>query len=588
MSPAEAQRGHRGRRGPAIGGVAYSVTFDSATARERTLKVGMTFSTSGRGPVLLSVPAWTPGAYELSYFARWVSNVTVSGDGKSLAWDKADHDTWRLHTNGARDISITFDVRADSLDNAMAWSRDDFAFFNGTTVFPYPEGEALDFAATVTVNTMPAWWVATGMPRAGAPHSFRATSYHDLVDMPFFVGRFDYDSALVSDKWVRLATYPARTLTGASRARLWDQLKRMIPPQIAVFRQVPFDTYTTLIVFDSAYGGASALEHQNSHLGIYSPFVIGSVLLPSITAHEIFHAWNVKRLRPAELWPYRYDEEQPTPLLWVSEGITDYYADLALVRGGVIDSTGFFGLTAGKISEIGAVPPVALEDASLSTWVHPVDGTGYLYYPKGSLVGLIIDILIRDASDNRASLDDLLRRLYEETYLRDRGFTTEQFWRTATAVAGGKDFGDVYARYVDGREPLPWNTVLPLAGLRLITDTLRQPSLGVTTLPDSAGILVTAVDSDGAVGVAGVQPGDYLISIGDIPVDDQDFGTKFRSAFGTRAGVPLPIRVRRDGEELALTGEARVQVELQPRIVADPAANAKAARIRAGILRGGA
>ncbi|HJU66230.1 MAG TPA: hypothetical protein VJ596_11160, partial [Gemmatimonadaceae bacterium] len=522
LACASVQRpGERSEPTPLIGDVRYMVTFDQATAARRTLQVSMTFTTGGERPIVLSLPAWTPGAYEITYFARWASNVAASGDGHPIRWEQADYDSWRIHPSGARNITLSFDYHADSLDNAMAWARENFAFFNGTNVFPYPEEETLDFAATVTIRTTPGWGVATGMQWTGAPFTYQASTYHDLVDMPFFVGRFDFDSTRVGDRWARLATYPPRALAGAPRARFWDQIQRMIPPQIAVFGEVPFDSYTTLVVFDSAYGGASALEHQNSHLGIYSPFVVGSVVLPSITAHEIFHAWNVKRLRPAELWPYQYAEEQPTPLLWMSEGITDYYADLALVRGGVIDSAGFFDLTADKIGEVAEAPPVALEDASLATWVLPADGTAYIYYPKGSLLGLMLDILIRDASDNRGSLDQLMRRLYEESYQHRQGFTTEQFWRTATAVAGGRSFADVYARYVDGRDAFPWSEILPLAGMRLLTDTTRELRLGVTTVPDPSGVLVTSVDPEGTLGAAGVEPGDYLVALGDIPVDDE-------------------------------------------------------------------
>ena len=119
--------------------------------------------------------------------------------------------------------------------------------------------------------------------------------------------------------------------------------------------------YTVMVIFEPSYGGGSALEHQSSHVGIYNPQFIGTPILPSITAHEIFHAWNVKRLRPAELWPYRYDQAQPTSWLWVSEGITDYYADLALVRGGIVDSTGWLDFTQQKVTEVAASPPVALE-----------------------------------------------------------------------------------------------------------------------------------------------------------------------------------------------------------------------------------
>src|SRR4029450_4957286 len=128
--------------------------------------------------------------------------------------------------------------------------------------------------------------------------------------------------------------------------------------------------------------------------------------------------------------PYRYDRWQPTPWLWVSEGITDYYADLALVRSGIVDSTVFYGLTGEKVQRVTEAPPTALEDISLSTSVHPVDGSDALYYPKGSLAGMLIDIMIRDGSDNRRSLDDVMRTLYQSTYKRGRGLTREALWPT--------------------------------------------------------------------------------------------------------------------------------------------------------------
>ena len=138
-----------------ISGVRYEVTFDSRTAPTRTLHVGMTFDVTGAGSVLLSLPAWTPGAYEISNFARWVSSFDATSGGKPLEWDKLDYDTWRVRTNGAKTVTVSFDYLADSLDNAMAWSRGNFAFFNGTNVFLYPEGRTTDFAATVTVKTDP-------------------------------------------------------------------------------------------------------------------------------------------------------------------------------------------------------------------------------------------------------------------------------------------------------------------------------------------------------------------------------------------------------------------------------------------------
>jgi predicted metalloprotease with PDZ domain len=569
----------------AITDVRYDVTFSPALGEQRRVAVAMSFTVAGNGPVIVSLPAWTPGAYELSNFARWVVDFAPTADGKPLPWDKVDFDTWRIRTNGAKTVRVEFTYVADTLDNAMSWARPDFLFFNGTNLFLYAEGRPLNAPATVIVHADPSWRVATGMSSVvGQANTFTASNYHDLVDMPFFVGRFDIDSAQIAGRWVRLATYPTGSVAGQTRQTAWDQLKRVIPPQVAVFGEAPWERYTLMQIVDSTFGGASGLEHQNSHVDIVAPQYVGSEFQPSLYAHEIFHSWNVKRLRPSDLWPYDYAHAQPTTWLWVSEGITDYYADLAEVRGGLVDTRGFYALTAGKINEVRASPAVALEDASLNTWAHPVDGTGYIYYPKGSLAGLLLDVLIRDASDNKRSLDGVMRSLYETTYKRGRGFTSAEWWNAVSQAAGGRSFASFNARYIDGREPLPWDSVLVLAGIRTTTD--RVPRLGVVTQQDPQGIVVVGVDEGSAAAAAGLKPGDYLVAVGDIAVEDQTFGAKLRAKYSTAAeGTALPIKVKRGAETLTLAG--RLQFAAGDVILdSDPRASAKAVRIREGLLRG--
>ena len=175
----------------------------------------MTFDVAGSGPVLLSFPAWTPGAYEISNFARRVMNFTPTAGDRPLAWDKFDYDTWRVQPGSARAITVRYDYLADTLDNAKSWSRPDFVLFNGTNLLPYPEGSDFNFPATVTVKTQPGWLVATGMKRGPAPGSYQEGNYHDLVDKPFFVGRIDVDSVQVENRWHHLATLSRRNLQRA-------------------------------------------------------------------------------------------------------------------------------------------------------------------------------------------------------------------------------------------------------------------------------------------------------------------------------------------------------------------------------------
>ena len=549
----------------------------------------MTFNVSGSDPVLLSVPVWTPGAYEISDYVRKAVNVSVTGEGGTPRWDKLDPDTWRVVPNGARSITIAFSYIADSMDNAMSWATREFAFFNGTNILPFPEGRSTDFTATVTIRTEADWQVATGMAPADAPRTFAASNYHDLVDMPFFIGALDVDSVRVGETMFRTVTYPKGVMRGADRDRFRDHLTRMVPPMVAVFGEIPVSSYTNLILFDSTMSGASALEHQNSHLGIYSPFIVDHEFLPSITAHEIFHLWNVKRMRPAEMVPYRYDRPQPTTWLWVSEGITDYYADVAQVRGGIIDSAQFLELVTEKMGEVATAPNVALEDASLSSWIRPVDGTQYIYYPKGSLAGFMLDIMIRDASNNARSLDTVMREVYQTTFRggNGRGFTAQDWWGAVSRAASGRSFTDFNARYIDGREPFPWSTVLPLAGLRMNVDSIHEPWIGLATNVDSAGVRVMEVEPDGAARVAGVEVGDYLLRVGDIAVTDPDFGARYRARYARRDGDRVPLVVRRGTEERTLTLPVRNRLRTVETVAFDRNASPKALRIRAGILKGG-
>src|SRR6185503_1380482 len=217
-------------------------------------------------------------------------------------------------------------------------------------------------------------------------------------------------------------------------------------------------------------------------------------------------------------------------------------------------------------------------------WIHPIDGTGYLYYPKGSLAGLMLDVLIRDASDNKKSLDDVMRSLYQSTYRKGRGFTAADWRNAVSAAANGKSFASFNARYIDGREPFPWDSILPMAGLRARQE--RVPRLGVFTQQDPTGIMVANVIEGSAAAAAGVQAGDYLMAIGDVMVEDQQFGAKLRVRYGASVeGSPLPIKVRRGNETIVLPGK----LQFAPGdiiIDADPAARPKAVRIREGILKG--
>jgi predicted metalloprotease with PDZ domain len=545
----------------------------------------MSFHVNGASPVVLALPAWSPGHYVLLWFARRVSQFTPEQNGSPLAWKKLDFQTWEITPRSAGTVRVSFRYLADAVDRAVAWTAPNFAFFNGTNVFLYPVGRGFNWPAQVAIRTEPSWRTATGMDPAPGVNAFLADNYHDLTDHPFYVGRFAIDSTQVAGKWIRLAFYPAATLTTARRDRTFGWLQKIFPAHTAVFGEAPFRNYTLFQRSDTVVN-SGGLEHQASQVDEVSTSELDAGYLPGLYSHEAFHGWNVKRLRPADMVPYRYDDAQPTTWLWVSEGVTDYYGALALVRGGIDADTAFFGFIADEIASIAGAPPTAVSDAALSPWISPTDGSGGLYYPKGGFIGFLLDIMIRDATDNRSSLDNVMRTLYNETYKRGRGFTSADWWREVSRAAGGRSFAEFARKYVDGRETLPTDSVLSLAGLQSRSDTVLAPRLGISTSVDSTGVRVIEVSSSGAAAAAGLRVGDRIVSIGDVAITNDDSFGVFRSRYAGTTLTSLPLVVRRGAESITLQLPVRLFTRVQTRVSPIPGASEKAVRIRTGILNG--
>ena len=359
------------------------------------------------------------------------------------------------------------------------------------------------------------------------------------------------------------------------------------------------DTYTVLQVAD-AHPNGGGLEHQDSQLDEISPDWMDLPLLPGFYAHEMFHSWNVKRLRPADMVPYRYDDAEPTAWLWEAEGVTDYYGALGIVRSGIGDSTGFFSAMAGAMTSVAAAPPTAVTDASLRPWIDPTDGSGGLYYPKGSNIGFLLDILIRDASDDRHSLDDVMRSLYQSTYKQHRGYTATDWWSAVSrrgrpgapmhfSIAG------VRRRFIEGRDPFPWDTILPLAGSRTAQDTMQVVRLGVSTATDSqGGVRVMYVAPHSAADTAGIKTGDRMTQLGDVAIQDPSSFEAFRRRYANASGTTIsasvvagPVHTGAGATPNAdVHVPIRTSLETTTRIEADPNASPKAARVRHGILTG--
>ena len=528
-----------------------------------------TFS-SPRDTVLLSLPTWTAGSYGIENYARWVHEVRAEADGLPAAWDKTDPSTWRIVAGSARTVALQFRTNPDSLDLSMSDIEPDFAFFNGTNLLVYHDAAGLDFASELDVEVPRGWNIATGLDEL-APGRYRADNYHDLVDAPFFLGHFAMDSVLADGRYVRLAVHPDSALTPAVWDSVSDALRRLAVQQNRIFGGPPYRSYTVLFLApfrEMQWGGG--LEHHNSQLdAIAAPLFapnratghLGDFTRP-LLSHELFHLFNVKRIRPAELWPYDYSREQPTPLLWWSEGVTDYYSDVTLARSGLWTPAAFVRSTQDKIAQVeDAAEIVSVEDASVDTWVKPtfVDESQY-YYPKGSLLGLMLDVSIRDATGGRHSLDDVMRALYTGFYQQGRGFTTGDLLGIIRPWWPGVD--DFYARYVNGREALPYQEVLSKAGITVAVSEVRSPYLGVATSGvRDGGVVLDHVIEGSMAAAAGLQPGDVLLRVGDVPTDNPDtFGPAYRSRYRDAEGQEVEVVYRREGTQMSVRLPVRMRV----------------------------
>jgi predicted metalloprotease with PDZ domain len=491
-------------------------------------------------------------------------------------------------------VLVELDYLADTIDLSMARLGAGFGQFLGTNLFLYERGQ-LERPAQVRFALPAGWQVTMALPGSGSG-PYTAASYHELADAEAFVGSFSLDSLAVDGKWIRLAVWPADAYTAGVRRNMRADVEKIARTENALFGGPPYEHYTVffnVIREPISFGGG--LEHSASQFDIMpqgafadAAGTFGDFMVP-LMAHEYFHLFNVKRIRPAEMWPYDYRAEQYTPLLWWSEGVTDYYADLTNVRSGLWTQDQFLRNAEKDIQQVESVPePWSEEDGSLATWINEVFvNSSQLYYPKGALTGMLLDIAIRDATDNRHGLDDVMRALYARFYQRQKGFTT------ADLLALLKEFSmpDVdgfHTRYILGRDSLPYGTVFPKAGITVARRRISNPFLGVNAQPGDQGqLVVQSVVSGSAADGAGLTPGDVLLKVGDVETRaGADWGVTFREHYRGQAGLPLAISVTRGGRPLTLNTQVREQTVVSVTLAPEPSPSAKQARIWRGLTTG--
>src|SRR5216117_570252 len=557
--------------------------------------VSADFPTSGKDTLFVSLPAWSPGNYEIQNYARYVHGFAAkNASGQALHWDRADKDTWRVATGRSDRVTVEFDYSSDTIDLSVARTAEDFGQFLGTNLFMLEEGQ-LARPAEVRFR-LPAGWQVTTALKGPANGVYRAGDYHELADAMTFVGRYSLDSMQADGKWIRIAVWPAADYTPAVAANIRKGVSKMAPVQNKIMGGAPYDTYTIFFnVIHEPVGFGGGLEHSASQYDIMPAGAfadpagtLGDFMYPLIS-HEFFHLWNVKRIRPAEMWPYDYHAEQYTSLLWWSEGVTDYYADVTNLRAGLWTPTQFLDNAIANIQQVDDAPePWSVEDGSEATWIHEVYvNSSQLYYPKGSLLGFLLDISIRDATDNAHNLDGVMRALYTRYYRQNKGFLTADLLSELRA-AGMPDVDGFYRHYIDGRNSLPYEQVFAKAGLVFRRNPVTSLFLGVSAGPSpSGGVVIQAVTPGSAAEEAGVEPGDVLTRIGDIPISaTQDWGAAFRSRYQGKAGQPLTLTVQRAGRTLTLNTTVRERTTSRLSLERAPSPTPKQAKIWQSLATG--
>ena len=575
---------------------AQTVRYEVAlTAGASEFDVSADFPAAGKDTLFVSLPAWSPGNYEIQNYARYVHGFSAKNSaGQALRWDRGDKDTWRVVTGGADRVTVEFAYAPDTLDLSVARVVNDFGQFLGTNLFLFEEGQ-LGRSAEVRFR-IPAGWQVTTALKGPANGVYRAADYHELADAMTFLGRYSLDSLQADRKWIRIAVWPATDYTPAVARNLRNGVAKMAAVQNRIMRDTPYDVYTVFFnVIHEAINFGGGLEHSSSQYDIMPALAfadpsgnLGDFMYP-LLSHEFFHLWNVKRIRPAEMWPYDYHAEQYTPLLWWSEGVTDYYADLTNLRAGLWSADQFLQNTTSNIDQVEQTPePWSVEDGSEATWIHEVYiNSSQLYYPKGSLLGFLLDISIRDATDNAHTLDDVMRALYTRYYRQSKGFLTADLLKELRS-AGMPDVDGFYRRYIDGRDSLPYETVFAKAGIVFNRQIATLPFVGVSSGPTpSGGLQVQSVTPGSAAEAAGVQPGDVLTDIGGIAVtSEQDWGAAFRARYRGKAGQPLTITVQRGGRPLTLNTTVHERTNSRISLQRAPNPTPKQAKIWQGLASG--
>lgn len=516
----------------------YKVGMDDPQRHE--FQVELNFTDVPGASVDLQLPKWNPGAYRLTEAHRNLRGVVVeTPGGKPVPVVKVDEITWRV-SHGGQPFRVRYRVYRGSYNGiAGAYLDDEFGFFNGVYLFLYAVGHK-ERPIELRVDPLPGAQVVTGLPRAGGGKGFRAANYDVLVDSPVHVGKVDLIEFAVGKTRFRAAM---AGLGNYSEKQLVNDLGKIATAAFAVFgggpEAVPFDDYT--FIYHLRPGNRAGLEHLNSTVIGADPFAFtdpeGYRAFLQVSAHELFHAWNVKRIRPTVLGPFAYEREVHTSMLWFSEGFTSYYGWLLLARAGLTneqDTLDRLAETIRKLQESPGRKTMTVEQASWETWAKPDDaGNSYVdYYHKGMLIAAVLDLELRRISGGQRSVDTVMRELWARYQRLGTGLgpgELEQVFVTQGGAAGA-EVSDLFRRYVHGFEEIDYNRHLGLAGYRLeVSQTDTGGDIEVVYADSGA---LELVRPGGAADKAGLANGDVILAIDGLKVNAKDAQRQIKAMAG--------------------------------------------------------
>jgi predicted metalloprotease with PDZ domain len=492
----------------------------------------------------LIMPVWTPGSYLIREFERHVQDFSATdAAGQALKWEKIDKTTWRISTGGAKEWKASYRVYANELSVRTSELNSDHAFWNNANLLMYLDG-FLKSPSTLHVLSPQAWKIATGLPAVpGVRNTFRAENFDILYDSPVEVSNFKSIAFTYKGVLHRIV------IDGEGNydpERVRQDVQKIVTTQIELMGgEIPYRDYTFILHLREDAGGG--LEHLNSTALGYPRFgfkIVGGDRLTSaapagggdsdrdyrgflsLVSHEYFHLWNVKRIRPDALGPFDYTKENYTKLLWVAEGITDYYSEISLRRAGLISDKEFLAAAAKSFRNLQMTPGrlvQSAEESSFDAWIkyYRQDensiNSQISYYDKGAILGLLLDLEIRKHSNGARSLDDVMRYLYNESYKKDRNYTPEDFQKACETMAGAS-LSDFFAKYVRGREELDYNGALSAAGLKLETtapagSALEMPYFGAQLVQRDDRLMVNRVYAGSPAYEQGINAGDQIVAL---------------------------------------------------------------------------